>query len=162
MLARRGNGNQLVPMGRPFDLFDVFKSDPFFGMLNSRFNDEEIGVFGDVDLYEKDGFFNLSMNVPGIKPEEMSIEMESDGMNISWESKQETNENENNDGKRWIMKKRSYSSFSRRIPFPAKINPDSVKASYANGMLEIKAEIANKPNKVKIVLENNDTKKLED
>jgi HSP20 family protein len=94
--------------------------------------------FRDFDLYEKDGKLYLSMEAPGVKPNELEIRTSRDRVSIR--NKQETEEKEGgqDDGRTWYNKKSSY-SFNYEISLPFEIDTDKAEASFENGVINIVA-----------------------
>ncbi|HVA45131.1 MAG TPA: Hsp20/alpha crystallin family protein [Pirellulales bacterium] len=67
------------------------------------------------NLAETDGNFELSVDLPGMKPEEIKVEMRNGNLVVSGERKEEKEEK----GKTYHRVERSYGSFCRTIPLPA-------------------------------------------
>jgi len=88
-----------------------------------------------VDVREVEGAYILEMELPGY--DEKSINVHVDGLNLTITSKQENEEekkNEENAGV-YLIRERRISSFSRSFKLPQNANPESVSASFKNGIL---------------------------
>lgn len=87
--------------------------------------------------------------LPGIKPEDVDIELTDNVLTIRGERKFE--EEKENEG--WLVRESTYGSFERALSIPEGVDPASVTASYTDGMLEVhvpKALEAVKPRTTKI------------
>jgi HSP20 family protein len=127
--------------------------------LNSIFNDfarpeaEEgslaMGSFiPPVDVYEDAQQLVLKLEVPGIKQEDLDVQVENQSLTVKGERKFEKNEKEEN----FHRIERRYGSFMRTFTLPQTIDAGSVKANYEQGVLSIslaKKEAA-KPKQVKV------------
>jgi HSP20 family protein len=111
------------------DFFDRFLWSP--EVANS-------GNLRDFDLYEKDGKLYLSMEAPGVKPDELEIRTSRD--RISIRNRQETEEKDGgqDDGKTWYNRKSSY-SFNYEVSLPFEIDTDKAEATFENGVINISA-----------------------
>jgi HSP20 family protein len=74
--------------------------------------------------------FELSIDLPGMKSEEIKVEMRDGSLTISGERKEEK-------GKAVHRVERSYGSFCRRIPLPAKLEVGKIEANFADGVLSV-------------------------
>jgi HSP20 family protein len=86
-----------------------------------------------VDMYEKDGNLVITTDLPGTTPEDVEVTIEEGDLIIRGERKAEKEVKEEN----YYRMERSYGSFYRCIPLPEGIKPDQIKATFANGVLEI-------------------------
>lgn len=87
--------------------------------------------------------------LPGIKPEDVDIELTDNVLTIKGERKFE--EEKENEG--WLVRESTYGSFERALSIPEGVDPASITASYTDGILEVhvpKALEAAKPKTTKI------------
>jgi HSP20 family protein len=96
--------------------------------------------FPKVDLYEKEGKIVAEVAVPGIKPEEINIEIEDNVLKI--EGKKEEKKEEEKKG--YYRKEISTGFFRRIVPLPTEVKKDNVQASLEDGILKIVMEKATK------------------
>lgn len=91
-----------------------------------------------VDIEEKDGKYLVSADLPGMKKEEIKIDLEDNVLTISGERSNESK----GEGK-YI--ERVYGKFLRSFTLPSQVEPDQIEAHFENGVLQItlpKAESA--------------------
>jgi HSP20 family protein len=94
--------------------------------------------FRDFDLYEKDGKLFLSIEAPGVNPEELEIKTSRDRVSIRSRKESEGKSGEQDDGKTWYSRKSSY-SFNCEVSLPFEIDTDKAEATFENGMINIAA-----------------------
>jgi HSP20 family protein len=101
-----------------------------------------------IDIVERDDEFVLSVDLPGLTESDVKIEVLDGVMTISGERKLEREETK--DGYRRI--ERASGSFTRRLTLPKGVEADAVKASFANGVLEVHVPkpVESKPQLVEI------------
>lgn len=87
-----------------------------------------------MDLVEEGGEYVLRADLPGLGEDDVKIELEDDVLTISGERKSE--HSEEHEGYRRI--ERASGSFSRSLTLPEGIDPDSVKADFEQGVLEVR------------------------
>jgi len=86
-----------------------------------------------VDIKEESDKFVLHADIPGVKPEELDINMEDGVLTIKGEKKTEAKTDE--EGFKRI--ERTYGSFYRRFSLPDTANSDAISAQSKHGVLEI-------------------------
>ena len=97
-----------------------------------------------VNVREEDDAYVLSALVPGLKAEDLNIQVLDDVLRIEGEYKLDENQ--------YLVQELPSGSFSRTLRLPASIEADSVEAKIANGVLTLtlpKAESA-KPKRIQI------------
>ena len=90
-----------------------------------------------VDLYEVGEELVVTVELPGIQKEQIQIEIQSGYLKVS--VKEEILEEEEQTSHNYYRRERSISEASRLIKLPYSINKKAAKASYQNGVLEIRA-----------------------
>lgn len=106
------------------------------------------GVFPLTNVTEDSNNYYVRAELPGMKSEELDIQVTSDGISISGERKIP----EEGNGVKYHRREREAGRFSRSINLPGDIDVSAVEASLENGILTIlipKAEIA-KPRQITI------------
>lgn len=87
-----------------------------------------------MDVEEKDGHIQLSVEVPGVNPDDLNVNVENGVLTISGEKKfaKETGEER---GARSF--ERRYGWFERSVTLPTTVDANKVTAQYANGVLTL-------------------------
>jgi len=91
-----------------------------------------------IDISHQEGQFSVSADIPGLKPEDIKLEVTDQDLIIRGERKKEQTE----ERRGFYRSERSYGQFYRRIPLPEGANPDQAKASFTNGELRINIPVA--------------------
>ncbi len=101
-----------------------------------------------VDIYEDEHKIVLKLEVPGLKQEDLDIQIENNTLSIRGERKFEQEEKEEN----FHRIERRYGSFFRSFSVPTTVNTESVKASYDAGVLRVELEkkAESKPKQIKV------------
>lgn len=86
-----------------------------------------------IDLYEKDGNYVVECALPGIKKEDVDIEVDENSLTLSTKHTEEKVD----ENTRYHYREMRRGSFSRRITFPYDIDPNKVTADFQNGVLKI-------------------------
>lgn len=86
-----------------------------------------------VDIYETSDALVIKAEIPGIKKEDISVEVKDNTLSLKGERKFEKDVNEEN----YHRMERSYGSFCRVFSLPTTVEQDKVKASFKDGVLEI-------------------------
>eukprot|EP01155_Anaeramoeba_flamelloides_P027777 Anaeramoba_flamelloidesa828336_67.p1 GENE.a828336_67~~a828336_67.p1 ORF type:complete len:151 (+),score=23.19 a828336_67:19-471(+) len=93
-----------------------------------------------VDVVEKDGSFELSVELPGYGKDDVEIKVDNNLLTISAaemkEAKKEKKE-EKKENVRYIMQERSGRSFTRTFVLPKDVDKEHIEASFVNGLLEL-------------------------
>jgi HSP20 family protein len=101
-----------------------------------------------VDVHETKEGFQLQVELPGVKQEDIQVSIVGDTLTLKGERKRETEVKEDN----YHRIERSYGTFQRSIVLPSVVDPNRVKATYRDGVLQIqlpKKEEA-KPKEIKV------------
>jgi HSP20 family protein len=85
-----------------------------------------------VDVIEEDDRYVMRADLPGIKAEDVKIEVSDDTLTVSGEH-EETKEEEKN----YVRRERRYGSFTRSMALPHGVKADDVEATIEDGVLEI-------------------------
>ena len=86
------------------------------------------------DIYEKDGAYNIEMDVPGFNKDEIKIEAKKDYLTITAEKTDEVNDEDKD--KNYIHRERSYGKYQRSF-YLHDLDSDKVDAEFTNGVLKI-------------------------
>jgi HSP20 family protein len=89
-----------------------------------------------VDIYEDEHRIVLKLEVPGMKENELDIQLENNVLTVKGERKFEKEEKEEN----FHRIERRYGSFYRSFTVPNTVNTENVKAGYDAGVLRIELQ----------------------
>jgi len=87
-----------------------------------------------VDIFEEGDNFVVKAEIPGMKKEEIEVNLTDDMVTISGEKKKE----EKVEKKDYYRFERSFGSFSRSFRLPKDVQADKAKAIFKDGVLELK------------------------
>lgn len=126
----------LSPIERMDEMFDEFFRRPLGRPLLSRFPRimEEIAPSPSVDIFEDKDDIVLKTELPGMTKDDIEINLSEDMITLSGEKKQE----EKIEKKNYYRHECSYGSFKRSFKLPAEVQSDKAKASFKNGILEVR------------------------
>jgi HSP20 family protein len=86
-----------------------------------------------IDVVRENGKLVVHANVPGIKPEEVKIEVEDDILTVSGEHEESKEEKD----KDFLRRERRYGSFSRSMVLPPGVDAKKIKAKTHDGVVEV-------------------------
>ncbi len=125
----------------PFRLDPVFKE---FGTLARRFSNLFEGEYPEmdlmtgwhafVDIYDEGTEIVLKAELPGMKKEDIHIEVQNNVLTLRGEKKRE----EKVEKEGFFRSERSYGAFSRSFTLPATVDAAKIEANYVNGVLRLK------------------------
>jgi len=146
---RPSRGMRRGEISSPFSMMSRFMEDmdrllSGFGLggfptLFRPFEEETIGALAPaawspaIETFERDGRLVVRADLPGLKPEDVKVEVTGDELVISGERTE--NKEETRGGRRYS--ERRYGSFERRFTLPEGCDPENVEASFENGVLEV-------------------------
>lgn len=85
------------------------------------------------DLIDEGKQFRVKMDVPGVKKNEIKLEVTDNSLEISAEHKEESEDKKKN----YLRKERSHVSYYRTLPLSEKVVSNQVKAKLTDGVLDI-------------------------
>ncbi|MFP4118130.1 MAG: Hsp20/alpha crystallin family protein [Candidatus Woesearchaeota archaeon] len=86
------------------------------------------------DTWETENEVVATFEMPGVDKDDIDMNVDDDSLEIKVEKKDE-NEDKSDDGYSYTS---SYAGFYRRIPLPGDVDPEQTKATYNNGVLEVR------------------------
>lgn len=120
--------------GRPeADLFGKRFSDIMDEFFSDAVANRRSSFSPGIDISETETQYVVDVELPGIEKKDIDLNIENNRLTISGERKFEKTE----DGKQYHRVETSYGTFSRSLQLPENVNPDSIKASYKDGILNV-------------------------
>jgi HSP20 family protein len=95
----------------------------------------QINLVPSIDVTETEKEIVLTAEMPGLERKDVDISIEDDFLTIRGEKKIESQQEDKN--KNYHVSERSYGMFYRMLQLPAGVDPASIQASMANGVLKI-------------------------
>ena len=87
----------------------------------------------EIDVFERDNRLVTKVDLPGLKKEDVKVEVTNGHLAVAGERKSETEEKKDN----VYRCERSYGSFYRAVPLPEGAKLEDVKATFTDGVLEV-------------------------
>ena len=94
----------------------------------------EVDLTMKLDVKEADKEFTVLADIPGVKKEDIAVEVEGDTVSVRAEVKQEKEEKK---GEKIVHSERSYGMVSRTFSLPVEVDAQAVKAEYKDGVLKL-------------------------
>jgi HSP20 family protein len=126
----------------PFQLFDPFREFrmPLGGLFEDILAPMRLRTpslpeawMPRADIRETDKEYILDVALPGVRKEDVKVEVKDDVLTVTGEKKTEKEEK----GKTWLRRESSYGSFQRSFSLPEGLHPEDIKASHKNGVLTL-------------------------
>lgn len=117
------------------------------GRLSKREN-KELAWAPSADIIEEKNKVIVRADLPGMTKDQIEILVQNDILTIKGEKKEEKEVKEKN----YIASERFYGAFHRSFSLPSEVDPQNVKATYKEGVLEVvlpKKE-GGKPKQIKV------------
>ena len=124
-------------LDRAFEDWPSFRW-PSFGQLAAS---ESTAWSPKIDVFEKDNRLVTRVDLPGMKKEDVSVEVTDRHLALSGERKHEKEEKKDN----VYRSEREYGSFYRAVPLPEGVKLEDVKATFADGVLEVSVPLPARP-----------------
>ncbi|MDN3558045.1 Hsp20/alpha crystallin family protein [Halomonas maura] len=106
-----------------------------FGMpsVATRFGEMPALLRPRLDIAERDHDYLITVEVPGVEKQDLTLSLDADRLIIEGEKRQETTRQED----RYQRVERSYGSFRRLLDLPADARLDGIEAAFDKGVLRI-------------------------
>jgi HSP20 family protein len=102
----------------------------------------------EVDVYEEGDNLVVEAHLPGVKPDDIDVNVERGVLSISGKTESQEERQERN----YLLREKRFGRFSRSLQLPATYRTENCKAHYENGVLRLtfpKAEEA-RPRRIQI------------
>ncbi len=112
--------------------------NPFFNdvysLLNDSFlNERHAATVPAVNISESENGFEVALAVPGLKNEDIKINLDKNVLSVSAEKKTETTD----ENKKYSKREYNFSSFSRSFTLPQSADSSKIEAAYVDGILTL-------------------------
>ncbi|GMV02976.1 MAG: Hsp20/alpha crystallin family protein [Burkholderiaceae bacterium] len=87
-----------------------------------------------VDVKENDGEYTVNAEIPGVKKEDIQVQIDGNRVSISAEVKRES---EKKDGERVLRSERYYGAVARSFSLASELDESKAVAKYDNGVLTL-------------------------
>lgn len=87
-----------------------------------------------LDVYEEKDSVVVKAELPGMKKEDVEVNLVGENLTIKGEKKEDKEVKEDD----YYRRERSYGSFLRTVTLPCEVKSDEIKASFKDGVLEIR------------------------
>jgi HSP20 family protein len=117
------------------ELDRVFDDWPSFRLPSFRAAglSEAVTWSPNIDVFERDNRLVTRVDLPGMKREDLSVEVTDGHLALSGERKRETEEKKDD----FYRSEREYGRFYRAVPLPEGVKLEDVKATFSEGVLEV-------------------------
>jgi len=107
------------------------------------------GTFPAINIYDQGEAAVLIAEIPGVRPEDLDLTVLNDTVTLKGSRKPE-----GANGDRYYRRERVSGEFVRTLTLPDPVNPDSVKADCADGVLTVRMEKAEQAKARKIEIKS--------
>lgn len=115
--------------------------DDVFDQMHKMFNQfQDMADFRStvpVNVKQEDGKIVVEAELPGVDKDNINLKADDDGLEIAAESSAEIQE----ENEKYLRKERTSRTYRRRVAWPAEVDPETVTASYEDGILTVEAEM---------------------
>ncbi len=87
-----------------------------------------------VELYETDTEVVARAALPGVDPKSIDVQVDDRSLTLAAERREETEER----GRNYHRRELRYGRFERTLTLPTEVKPDQAKATYRDGVLEVR------------------------
>lgn len=113
-------------------MFDEFFPENRLESINyERFSIPSVNIKEDLST------FVIELAVPGLKKEDIAIEVDKDLLKISSKNTSEKENVEENEGVTYTRKEFNFTKFERSFTLPELVKTDEIQANYENGIVKI-------------------------
>ncbi len=121
-----------------------------------------VPLIAPMDVLETSDGYEVDVAIPGARPEDIDLTINQNTLTIRgqfgyqnerYESRaQQGEQKQQTDGRRWILRELPSGTFERTITFPRPVDPNTVRTSFANGILTIHLPVseASRPRRISV------------
>ncbi len=129
-LTRWEPGREMMTLREAMDrLFDDAFTHPFSMIRNGGSNWSSLAI----DMYQTNNDIVVKATLPGVKADEVQINVTNDILTIKGETKHEEEKKDQS----WHIREQRWGAFERSLMLPTSVIADKAKAEFDNGILTI-------------------------
>jgi len=119
-LWRQATGMGMLPSLRPSRPFAALSAAPMFGLPA-------------VDLKETDEAYKICAELPGLRPEDIELEIKGEALVLTGHKTEEKDDHR----AAYRISERRFGRFERRFPLPADVDREKIEAAFHDGVLTV-------------------------
>lgn len=116
-------------------MLTTYRNNIFDDLFNAPFFTRNEANMMKTDIKEHDGGYELTVDLPGVKKEDIKAELNDGYLTISAENN--TNKDEKDENGKYICRERYSGSYSRSFYVGDAITEEDIKAKFENGTLKL-------------------------
>ena len=127
--------------------------DDTFSRMDTNLGDSAIGAWKPaVDIYETEEAIVIEAELPGMKKDDVNVEVNDNVLSIKGERSQESEDR----GENYYRRERVSGKFYRAFNLPMEVNIEKITAKFKDGILtlEVPKPEEKKPKKINVTLED--------
>ncbi|MDI3341773.1 MAG: Hsp20/alpha crystallin family protein [Sphaerobacter sp.] len=101
-----------------------------------------LGMSIPIDVRDTDDAYIITASMPGVRPEDVNIQVTGETLQISGETREEREELKAPEGEArhgtWLVRERRHGRFERTITLPSAVKADAAEAMLENGVLTLR------------------------
>jgi HSP20 family protein len=125
----------ITPYRPTTDLFRPFIDEVLGSNWGGRMAGMEMLRTPNSDVMETDDEIRVLVELPGLNPADVEVNLENNILTIGGEKKEERREEDRE--RRWHLSERRYGRFSRSFVLPRDVEQDRIRATFDNGVLNV-------------------------
>jgi len=86
------------------------------------------------DAMSKDDYYEISIELPGVDEKDIDVSIQNGSLSVRGEKHAQHEENDNN----YYFSERRYGAFERIFRLPEDVREDAIKATFRNGVLNLR------------------------
>jgi HSP20 family protein len=118
----------------------------FDDLLNDTFKDTDGYYYPAVNIAENKGHIEVTTELPGMKKEDIKVEVRDNVLYISGEKKRPAESKDRS----FYRIEQCYGKFDRRIELPLKVDTSKIEAEYKDGILNITLPITEAEKQIEV------------
>jgi HSP20 family protein len=131
--------------------FNLMRRQMLDTMLNREWPEYESNLLVPMDVKAEDGGYEITVSLPGVKAEDLNIQVVNESVTVSGEIKHNRADDAN-----YLLSERAGGRFSRTITLPMSLDASKAEADLTNGVLVLRVPKAQEslPKSIKVVSKN--------